>query len=119
MIRLNCGLVVEQSHVSEGHGHIVFVAGLDDIVVTDAAAGLCDVLHATLVGALDVVAEGEECVGTEGYASVLRNPFFLLFHGRRSGLLVHVLLACAVTQPVVVVFRDVDVDSVVAVGAAW
>ena len=63
-------LVVEQSHVSEGHGHIVFVAGLDDIVVTDAAAGLCDVLHATLVGALDVVAEGEESIGAQAYVGV-------------------------------------------------
>ena len=53
-------LVVEQAHASEGHGDAVFVAGHDDMVVANRAAGLCDILHATLVGALDIVAEGEE-----------------------------------------------------------
>ena len=118
MIRLNCGLVVEQSHVSEGHGHIVFVAGLDDIVVTDAAAGLCDVLHATLVGALDVVAEGEESVGAQTYVGVLGNPFFLLSTGEDSRLLGEELLPCAFAQYIVVLFAEVDVDGVVAVGTA-
>ena len=52
--------MMEQTHTREGHGNAVFVAGLDDIVVTDTAAGLCNVFHATLVGTFDVVAEGEE-----------------------------------------------------------
>ena len=52
--------MVEQSHASEGHGDIVFIAGLDHIVITHTATGLGDELHTALMGALDVVAEGEE-----------------------------------------------------------
>ena len=54
--------MVEQAHAGEGHGDAVFVAGHDDMVVTYRAACLGDVLHATLVGTLNVVAEGEEGV---------------------------------------------------------
>ena len=109
-------LVVEQSHVSEGHGHIVLVAGLDDIVVTDAAAGLCDILHAALVSTLDVVTEGEESVGAQAYVGVLGDPFLLLCTGENGWLLGEELLPCAVAQHVVVLFAEVDVDGVVAVG---
>ena len=57
--------MVEQADVGHSHRHAVFVSGLDDVVVADGAAGLGDVLHAALAGALDVVAEGEEGVGAE------------------------------------------------------
>ena len=53
-------LMVEQSHSRERHGDAVLVAGHDDVVVAHAAAGLGNELHATLVGTLNVVAEGEE-----------------------------------------------------------
>ena len=56
------GLMVEQSHVGEGHGDAIFVAGLDDVVVADGAATLRDVGDAALMRALDVVAEREEGV---------------------------------------------------------
>ena len=52
--------MVEQTYASEGHGNAVLVAGHDDMVVAYRAASLGDELHATLVGTLDVVAEGEE-----------------------------------------------------------
>ena len=52
--------MMEQSYASECHGDAILVAGLDDIIVANAAAGLCNIFHAALVGALDVVAEGEE-----------------------------------------------------------
>ena len=51
--------------MGEGHGDAVAIAGLDDVVVADGAAGLGDVGDAALLGALDVVAEGEEGVGAE------------------------------------------------------
>ena len=54
--------MMEQSHASEGHGDAILVASLDDIVVADATASLRNIVDATLVGTLDVVAEGEECV---------------------------------------------------------
>ena len=57
-------LVVEQANASERHGNGVFVAGHDDMVVANRTASLGDILYAALVGALDIVAEGEEGVGT-------------------------------------------------------
>ena len=57
-------LMVEQTYAGEGHGDAVFVACLDDVVITYGTAGLSNVLHATLVGSLHVVAKGEESIGT-------------------------------------------------------
>ena len=72
-------LMMEQTDVRHGHRHVVFVGRLDDVVVTDGAAGLGDVGHAALVGALDVVAEREEGIGAEGDARLLLEPgLFLL-----------------------------------------
>ena len=68
------GSVMEQADVRHGHRHVVFVGRLDDIVVADGAAGLGDIGHAALVGALDVVAEREEGIGAEGDASLLLEP---------------------------------------------
>ena len=58
---------MEQAHAGEGHDHVVQVAGLDDVVVADGAAGLGHVAHAGAVRALDVVAEGEEGIGAQGH----------------------------------------------------
>ena len=52
--------VMEQADVGHRHCDAVFVAGLDDVVVTDGAAALRDVGDAALMRALDVVAEREE-----------------------------------------------------------
>lgn len=54
--------MVEQPHSGERHGDAVLVASLDNIVVTYAAASLCDVFNSALVGALDVVTEWEESI---------------------------------------------------------
>ena len=89
---LRSDLVVEQADASEGHGDVVLVTGHDDMVVADGATGLGDVLDPTLVGTLDIVAEGEEGVGAEGYAGVLGNPGALLFQGQHGGLLGEELL---------------------------
>ena len=53
---------MEQPYAGETHHDAVFVASVDDIVVTDRAAGLRDEVDAALVGAFHVVAEGEEGV---------------------------------------------------------
>ena len=57
-------LVMEQADTGECQYHVVFVAGCDDILITDGTARLCDILNAALVSALNVVAEGEEGIGT-------------------------------------------------------
>ena len=57
--------MVEKAYTSECHGDAVFVAGHDDMVVANRAAGLCDELHSTLVGTLDIIAEGEEGIAAQ------------------------------------------------------
>ena len=54
--------MMEQSHTREGHGDVILVTSLNDIVVTNAASSLGDISHSTLVGTLNIVAEGEESV---------------------------------------------------------
>ena len=54
--------MVEEADAGEGHSYAVFIASLDDIVITHRTTSLGDELHTALVGALDVVAEGEECI---------------------------------------------------------
>lgn len=52
--------MMEKPNPSECHGDAVFVARHDDMVVTDGATSLCNELHTTLMGTLDIVTEGEE-----------------------------------------------------------
>ena len=111
--------MVEQPYAGEGHCYAILVASLDNIVVTNRAAGLCYVLDTALVGTLYVVAEREEGVAAEAYACVLGYPCLLLLHGEHLRLLLEELLPCALCQHVVVLLADVNVDCVVAVGTAY
>ena len=110
--------MVEQPHSGEGHGNTILVAGLDDVVVAYAAASLCHVLYAALVGTLDVVAKGEESIAAQANACVLGYPSGFLLACQRLRTLGEELLPSAVGQHVVVVVADIDIDGVVAVGAA-
>ena len=101
-----------------GHGHVVFVGRLDDIVIADGAAGLGDVGHAALVGALDVVAEREEGVGAEGDASFFLEPGLLLFTREDGRFLGEDALPVVRLEEVFPLLADVDIDGVVAVRAA-
>ena len=58
-------LVMEKPDACKAHCNAVFVAGLDDIVISYGAAGLSDIFNTASVCALDIVTEGEECVGSE------------------------------------------------------
>ena len=51
----------------------------DNILITDGTARLCDILNAALVSALNVVAEGEEGIGTQGNAGQLIQPCAFFF----------------------------------------
>ena len=106
-------LMVEQPDPRERHGHAVLVACLDDVVVTDRTAGFCDVLNAALVSALNVVAEREESVRTDGYVCILCDPLLLLFHGQYLRLNFEKCLPYAVSQYIIVLFGNVNVDGVV------
>ena len=56
------GLVMEEAHACECHSNAVFVTSHDDMIIANGATCLGDELHTTLVGTLDIVAEGEERV---------------------------------------------------------
>ena len=70
---------MEQTDTGECHCHSVFVAHIDHVVVTDRATRLCDILHAALVGTLNIITEREEGVGTESHILHLVEPCALLF----------------------------------------
>ena len=108
--------VVEQSHAGEGHGHAVLVALGDDQIVTDGAAGLCNVADAALLGALDVIGEGEESVAAQSYAglAVQIGPDFLC--GQMFGLLGEVVLPVAVSADILLIAIDEAIDDIVADG---
>ena len=78
---LNFKLMMEQPETGKRHGNAVFIAGFNNIVVTDAAACLCDIFNAAALRAFDIVAEREECVAAERYTFKLRNPGFFLLAG--------------------------------------
>lgn len=56
--------MMEEANVSKRHGDAILVAGIDNIIVTDATACFCYVFYTTLVSTLDVVAEWEESIAT-------------------------------------------------------
>ena len=110
--------MVEKADTDEGHCDAILVAGINDMVVADATACLGNVLHSTLVSTLYVVAKGEESIGAEAYTGILGYPFLLLLTGQRLGAGDEELLPCAVAEHVVVIIRDIHVDSIIAVGTA-
>lgn len=62
---------MEQTDSSEAHDHIVFVTALDNKVISDRTAWLCDVADTGFSSPLHIVGEWEERVGTAGNASHL------------------------------------------------
>ena len=48
---------MEQADAGEGHRHVVFVAGLDHVVVANGSARLRNIFHAALMCTLDIVTE--------------------------------------------------------------
>ena len=73
---LNFKLMMEQPETGKRHGNAVFIAGFNNIVVTDTAACLSDIFNAAALCTFDIIAEREECVAAERYAFKLRNPGF-------------------------------------------
>ena len=83
---------MEQADAGEGHYHVIFITGCDYILITDGTARLCDILNAALVSALNVVAEGEEGIGTKGNAGQLIQPCAFFFSRKNGRLLCENLL---------------------------
>ena len=56
--------MVEQSHACEGHGDVVFVASVDNMVVANRPTSLRDKVNTAFMCAFDVVAKGEKGITT-------------------------------------------------------
>ena len=52
--------MMKQTNAGECHRDSVFIASVNDIVIPDTSAGLCDIVYAALVSAFDIVSKGEE-----------------------------------------------------------
>ena len=108
-------LVVEQTHTRKGHGHAVFVAAIDNNVIANRAAGLCNILDAATLCSLDVVVKREEGVRTQSNTVDGSKVSKLLLTGKGCRLLGKVLLPVALGANVLFVLIDVTVDDVVSV----
>ena len=109
---------MEQTDPGKCHGDTVLVAGLDDLAVADGTARLCDILHAALSGALNVVSEGEEGVTSQGNALHAVQPGAFFLSGENIRLLCKEMLPVAVGKKIHVLRSDVNVDGVVPFRAA-
>ena len=108
-------LVVEETHMGECHGDAILVAGVDDMVVADATASLCDKLYTAAMGTLDVVAKGEERVRAQCHVGHLIQPCTFLFLGKYRRFNLNGFLPHTVCQHIHVLVTDVNVNGVIAV----
>ena len=109
---------MEQAETGEGHDHVHVVAGFDDEVIADGAAGLCDVGDAGLVVTLNVVREREERVRTDGDTGDGREVRSLVFAEERSRLFGEQGFPFSIADDVFIVLGQVDVDGVVSLRTA-
>ena len=107
---------MEESHSGERHSDAVFVAAIDDEVVTDRAARLGDILNARLFGALDIIREGEEGIRAERDAVDGIEVGSLLLLCKGGGLFGKVLLPITVRADILLVLIDIAVDDIIAAG---
>ena len=110
--------MMEQSYACHGHGDAVFVACINDMVVANGASGLRYVRYTAFVRALNVVTKGEEGVAAQGHLLVLGYPCLLFISGERCRFGGEELLPNAVLQQIFIFVTDVQVNRVVAIGAA-
>ena len=88
------------------------------MVVTYAAACLCNIFYAALVRTLNVVAEWEERVRTECDTRILGNPLLAFLTCQRLWTFREELLPYAILQHIFILVRNLNVDGVVTVGTA-
>ena len=97
---------------------MISVRCLDDVVVPDGTSRLSDVLHAGLSGTLNIVAEGEESIGTDADTALCCDPGLFLCSGQRFGPDSEGLLPGTVSQNVVALVGKINVDGIIAVRSA-
>ena len=111
--------MVEKSDVGKCHGNVVLVSSLDNIVIADGTAGLGDEGNTALFGTLYIVTEWEESIGAESYAGNGLEVFLLFLAGKRLRLLSEDTLPVICLQKVLPLLRNVNINGVVAVRAAY
>ena len=110
---------MEQSYSSECHCHVVLVASHDNMIVPDRSARLGNVSHTALFSSLDVVTEWEESVRTKANACVLCKPFLLFSLSEHLRLYLECVLPYALSQYIIMLVRNVNVDSVISVRTSY
>ena len=100
-------LVVEQPDPCKGHDDIIFVACIDNIIISNGASRLGDVCYPAPVGSLDIVTEREERIGAEGHARHLVQPCPLFFGSEHFRLYFKDVRPCIISKYIHVVFADV------------
>ena len=110
--------MVEEAHAGKCHSYIPLVASLDNKVVTDRAARLCDVAYTALVGTFNIVSEREERIGTERNTADRVKVGSDFLGGERLGTLGEILLPITFGTDILLVFVDVTVDDVVTLRSA-
>jgi len=111
--------MVEKSHSRHSHRHAVLIADLDDVIVSDRSAGLRDNGNAALLRSFDIITEWEERVGAQRNACNSVKVCSLLCLCEGLGLSGKECLPNAVSEDVIALVGDINVDSVISVGTLY
>src|SRR5712692_11267345 len=87
-------LVMEQACLGECHEHAVIIASSDDLLVAQRATWLHDISYAVAGGAINIVAERDQAVGTERHTAQTLEPFLLLLRAQAPRHLLKEPLPC-------------------------
>ena len=110
--------MMEKPDPGEGHDHVVLIAGLYHMIVTDGAAGLCDIEDTASSCTLDIVTKGEEGIGAEAYAAILFDPGLSCFAGEDLGLFGEEILPVSVSYDILIILTGIEIDRIVSVSTA-
>ena len=107
---------MEQTHTGEGHNDAVLVTLFDDQIVTDRAAGLCNILNTRSGTALDRVREREECIGAQCYSITGIQPCTLLLCSQGFRLNGEVILPNTICADILLIAVNIAIDDIIAAG---
>ena len=110
--------MMEKTDMRHRHEHTVLVRRLNDIVIANRSAALGDVGNAALMCTFDVVTEGEESVRTECYARRRLEPLGFFVGQEYRRFLREDAFPFVRSEEIHALVGQVDVDGIVAVGAA-
>ena len=110
--------MMEKAKPVKRHDHVILVAGHNDVVVANRSARLGNVLHAAFVGSLDVVAKGEEGVGTERHTGLRSQEFLLFLPGQPLRLLGKEFLPSTIREHIHVILGKININGIVPVRTA-